>query len=112
MLFCTENIRHYFFNPHIFNNIGDINYKEFYENSPDMHISVSTIGLIVSCNQTLVNKIGYKKSEIIGKHITDLYHPNSKVKTTENFESLLKGDPVIHNELIALKRMDALLMWL
>jgi len=59
-------------------------YQDLYDNGPDMFVSVeSSSGRVVECNNTLVNATGYSKNEIVGKHISKLYHPNSEKKETK-----------------------------
>jgi PAS domain S-box-containing protein len=59
-------------------------YEDLYENAPDMFGSVDAkTGKIILCNQTLLQKTGYSRNELIGKHIFHIYHPDclDKVKT-------------------------------
>lgn len=48
-------------------------YADLYENLPDMYHSVNFDGIVVSCNKTELDHLGFTKEEIIGKHITKLY---------------------------------------
>ncbi len=48
-------------------------YHDLYENLPDMYHSINKDGLIVSCNQTELEYLGYDRYELIGKPITILY---------------------------------------
>lgn len=48
-------------------------YADLYENLPDMYHSVNPEGIIVSCNKTELDHLGFSKDEIIGKKITILY---------------------------------------
>lgn len=53
-------------------------YADLYENSPDMFISVDPITTrIVRCNETLSRITGYSKTELTGKKLIELYHPDS-----------------------------------
>lgn len=45
-------------------------YQLIYDSSPDMYVSVDPASAIIKdCNQTLANKTGYKKEEIIGQPV-------------------------------------------
>ena len=46
-------------------------YESLYENSPDMYRTVNVDGIIVDCNRAYEVKLGYTKSEIIGRNLTD-----------------------------------------
>ncbi|MCB0326044.1 MAG: PAS domain-containing protein, partial [Bdellovibrionales bacterium] len=54
-------------------------YLALYENSPEMQVSVDpNTGLILSCNKTLVKKLGYSSKEyVIGKPILSVYSQES-----------------------------------
>jgi PAS domain S-box-containing protein len=79
-------------------------YQDLYDNAPALFVSVDPkTGLVVNCNQTLCNKTGYTKEEIIGKPIFDRYHTVEAAK--EAFVEFVKTGKVKDKEL-ALKRKD------
>ena len=52
-------------------------YTNLYNNVPDMLVSVDAkTGNVIQCNQTLIDKLGYERSEIIGHPALDFYHPD------------------------------------
>lgn len=54
-------------------------YLDLYDNAPDMYASVDAASeVITECNQTLASALGYTKEEIVGRHVSDLYHPESR----------------------------------
>ncbi|ANQ49540.1 PAS domain S-box protein [Flammeovirga yaeyamensis] len=84
-------------NPNDFSKKDDV-YLHLYETSPDMHVSVDpSTGKVIMCNKTTEEKLGKSKEDIIGTHVLDLYHPNSKDKASNIFKSFKKGS-VIENE--------------
>ena len=48
-------------------------YMDLFEHSPDMYHIVNREGIIVSCNQTEADRLGYRKDELVGQHIIKLY---------------------------------------
>jgi PAS domain S-box-containing protein len=48
-------------------------YADLFEHSPDMYHLVNRSGIIVNCNQTEIQTLGYTKAHIIGKPLTILY---------------------------------------
>ena len=48
-------------------------YMDLFEHSPDMYHIVNSEGIIVSCNQTEANRLGYRKDELVGKSILNIY---------------------------------------
>ena len=51
-------------------------YESLYEESPDMYRTVNYQGIIIDCNRSYENKLGYTKEEIIGINL--LEHTSSK----------------------------------
>jgi len=81
-------------------------YRDLYENSPDMYVSVNAkTSNISECNQTLVNNTGYTKEEILNMTIFDLYHPDSLEIAKETFYEF-QHDGQICNRELELKRKD------
>jgi PAS domain S-box-containing protein len=82
-----------------------IDYRGFYEDSPDMLFSVEArTGKIIECNRTLLTCLGYAKNEILGKNIIELYHPDYLEKVKENFQSFKNTGRLIHSEFQVLKK--------
>ena len=81
-------------------------YANLYNNSPDMYISIeANSAKIITCNKTLVDKLGYSKDEIVGKEIFELYHSDCNDdlhRVLDSFET----EGVINNEELQLKRKD------
>ncbi|MEX2088234.1 MAG: PAS domain S-box protein, partial [Bacteroidota bacterium] len=48
-------------------------YMDLFEHSPDMYHIVNREGIIVSCNQTEADRLGYRKEELIGEPVLKLY---------------------------------------
>ena len=81
-------------------------YQDLYDNAPDMFVSVDpNTAEILQCNQTLVNKIGYSKEELIGKPIFFVYHPDCMDKVKKAFNQFVTTGQVANVEL-QLKRKD------
>ncbi len=57
---------------------SELRYREIYDNSPDMLISVDTeTGLITECNQAMLDEFGYSFEEFIGMSRLELFPPES-----------------------------------
>lgn len=48
-------------------------YQDLYENLPDMYHSINKDGIIVNCNKTEAEYLGYSKEELIGKSVAIIY---------------------------------------
>ena len=52
-------------------------YMDLFEHSPDMYQIVNRGGIIVSCNQTEADRLGYRKDELVGHSVLTFYPPES-----------------------------------
>lgn len=50
-------------------------YMDLFEHAPDLYHIVNHDGIIISCNHTEVERLGYRKEELIGQPVTKLYPP-------------------------------------
>jgi PAS domain S-box-containing protein len=69
-------------------------YMDLFEHSPDMSHIVTREGIIVSCNQTEVDRLGYQKEELIGYSVLTLYppayHASARALLNEVFQKKLE----------------------
>ncbi|MDD7915736.1 PAS domain S-box protein [Polaribacter ponticola] len=80
--------------------VAEKKYHKLYDSAPDMFASVNPKnGKIIECNQTLLNKIGFSRNEVIGMHIIDLYHKDYKQDAKEAFNTFVKTGKVTNKEL-------------
>lgn len=81
-------------------------YANLYNNSPDMYLSVDVNNAkVITCNATLLNKLGYKKEEIVDKEFFNLFGEDSLENIHKLFYSFKTID-TIDNEELVLKRKD------
>ncbi len=81
-------------------------YLDLYDHSPDMYVSVeAATAKVRQCNQTLANKLGYAKDEIIGEPIFKLYHPDCMPDVEQAFQSFVNTGEV-HNAELQLMRKN------
>ncbi len=63
-------------------------YRDLYENAPDMYHSLDKDGIVLYCNETEARMLGYRKDEIIGKHISNFFSERTKKLFVEEFPKL------------------------
>jgi len=61
-------------------------YADLFEHSPDMYHLVNRNGIIVNCNQTESQNLGYPKTEIIGQPLMKLYPQEMHSRVRELLE--------------------------
>ncbi|MCW9045172.1 MAG: CHASE3 domain-containing protein [Alphaproteobacteria bacterium] len=58
--------------------INEERYRDLYDNAPDIYCSVGAkTAKILQCNDTFTSVLGFSKEEVIGRPISDFYHPES-----------------------------------
>jgi len=81
-------------------------YQDLYDNAPDMFASVDAkTGKIVECNQTALKALGYRKEEIVGCNIAELYHPDCEEVRKKVFKTFVETGEV-HEAELKLQRKD------
>jgi len=81
-------------------------YQDLYEHAPDMFVSVDTkTAVIIECNQTLADTLGYTKKEIIDQSIFDIYAPDSVERSKKVFKKFVDVGK-IEGEELQLQRKD------
>ena len=85
---------------------SQIKYMDLYERSPDMLLTADPLtGLILECNVTTLECLGYAKPDLIGTSLYDLYTSGCRELAIECHERIPAAGEVVQEELI-LKRSD------
>jgi len=75
-------------------------YLDLYDNAPTMFMSVEyQTGIVIDCNETLLKKTGFKRSEVIGNHFYTRYHPNSIEQVKKTFQLFNETGEIEDSEL-------------
>ncbi|MBI3600760.1 MAG: PAS domain S-box protein [Nitrospinae bacterium] len=53
-------------------------YYDLYENAPDMYHTIDTKGIIIDCNKTEAEVLGYSKEDIIGRSVLNIQTEGSR----------------------------------
>lgn len=80
-------------------------YRGLFEESPDMYRIINMDGIILECNRSYAQKIGYSKDEVIGKSIFDHISEKSVEALHDSFETWKSTGQVSDRE-IWFKRKD------
>jgi len=67
-------------------------YMDLFEHSPDMYHIVNHEGIIVSCNHTEADRLGYRKEELIGHPVTKLYPPTYHIEARTLHQEIFAND--------------------
>lgn len=83
---------------------SEMRYLDLYNNAPDMFVSVDlATQRVTECNDTFLNVTGFYKSEVIDKHVYDLYHPDCMDQTRRSFGQFMATGQTQDLELLLLK---------
>ena len=75
-------------------------YQDLYDNAPTMFMSVEyQTGKVIECNETLLKKTGFKRSDVIGNHFSTRYHPDSIEQAKKNFQLFNETGEIEDSEL-------------
>ena len=109
---AKENPRHdqYLLDPNLsimsgLDSLSKQNYRDLYDKTPCLMRSTNVNGIIIACNEFYANKLGYQKSEVVGKSIYE-HTAQKSVKTLRNEMMRWKTAGKITNVEIWLKRKD------
>ncbi len=80
-------------------------YRNLYEGSPYLYRTIDTNGIILDCNQSYADHLGYSKAELIGSSIFDTTAPESIDQMRESFETWKRQGRVDDRE-VWFKRKD------
>jgi PAS domain S-box-containing protein len=81
-------------------------YADFYDHAPDLLFSIDAkTAKVLRCNQTTCKALGYRKDQIVGRQVFELYHPDSRNEARRAFQLFLQVGHV-HNVELQLRRED------
>ncbi|MDI7267960.1 MAG: PAS domain S-box protein [Myxococcota bacterium] len=74
-------------------------YRILFDTAPVMYHSLDASGRVIECNSTECRALGYKWSELVGKHITEILAPEDAARWPADFAELIE-----HGSLRSLER--------
>ncbi|MDH3717849.1 MAG: CHASE domain-containing protein, partial [Planctomycetota bacterium] len=83
---------------------SEARYLDLYDNAPDMFVSVDVATQrVTECNKTFLTVTGFSKSEIVDRHVYDLYHPDCLDEARRSFRLFLTTGKTQDLELLLLR---------
>lgn len=67
-------------------------YMDLFEHSPDMYHIINREGIIVSCNQTELDRLGYRKEELVGQSILKIYPKTYHLQAQRQLQSFFENN--------------------
>ena len=83
-------------------------YKNLYDNSPSLYCTISLDGLIVDCNRSYIERLGYPMEEVIGTHYNKYTSPDD-VRSMIDFIETWKTIGVVKDAKIWLKTKEGVI---
>ena len=80
-------------------------YRDLYENSPALYRTINTDGIIIDCNKSYAERLGYTKEDVIGTSIFNHSADNDIDAMRESFETWKQSGSVKNRE-VWLKTRD------
>ncbi len=75
-------------------------FRLFFENAPLYCYMVSPQGIILDINKSALKVLGYKRVELIGKHIRTVYSPECEERVKQLFQEWKENGTIIDEELV------------
>ncbi len=80
-------------------------YRDLYESSAEMLFSINPYsGRIVQCNRTCTLVTGYDRGEIVGRLVSEMYHPDCAEQVKENLRLFRRTGEIRDSELRVLRK--------
>ena len=76
-------------------NSSEFELTHFFESTPDLVCIAKKDGYFSSFNQSVINKLGYSKEELLTRPIFELIHPDDREATRETRLKMLEGEALI-----------------
>jgi len=70
--------------------LSEKKYRDLYNNAPDMYHTLNNEKIIIDCNETEAQMLGYKKQEIIGRPLSAFFSDESKRLLEKDYPLLLE----------------------
>jgi PAS domain S-box-containing protein len=86
-------------------------FRELFENTPSMYFIIDTNYIVNSVNQFGADYLGYKKNEIVGKNIRELFYTDDKPLATKNLEHLITTDSMFSQWEIRKRKKSGEIIW-
>lgn len=84
---------------------AELKYRTLYDNSPDLLRTINAEGIIIDCNSTYADSLGYEREEIIGTSIFDHVADQSRAALQDSFK-FWKSNGSVRDREIWLRRKD------
>jgi PAS domain S-box-containing protein len=87
-------------------------YRDLYQEAPNAYLSCGVDGIIKRANRSAVELLGYRRGELVGRPMADLYAgtPDGRAKAQVIFQRFLAGEEIRAHEL-ELQRADGSKVW-
>ena len=69
-------------------------FEDLFHNAPIMYLSLNINGIITECNNTLLDKMGYARDEVIGEHMAKLLTQQSAAIFKKEFPVWTESDKI------------------
>jgi len=91
--------------------LRELQYKILYENIPVMYFTLDESGLVQSVNHYGVEHLGYAAEDVVGKPVTEVFHPDDREQVAAQLRSCLqRPGEVAHWEFRKIKK-DGSVIW-
>jgi PAS domain S-box-containing protein len=80
-------------------------FRNIFDAAPNLIVSINRSAIIVDCNRRIVDTLGYRKEEVVGKPVSLIIQHDSQVRAT-GFLSEIKSDGTLHTTTLMMVKKD------
>lgn len=86
-------------------------YRNLYEQNPTMYFTVAPDGVILSVNPFGAEQLGYRRDQLVGQSVLDIFHPDDRRDISTQLEKCVKNPFRIHNWEFRKLHRDGSVIW-
>ena len=76
---------------------SETRYRTLYDNNPSMYFTLDAQGRILSVNPFGAEQLGYAVSELEGRPVLDIFHPDDRPKVLRQFQECLQNPAAVYH---------------
>lgn len=69
---------------------SEARFRALFEKGPSMAVTVDSVGKILSVNHHAAEILGYGRSELVGRSVLEIYHPDDRKAVAERLDNCLR----------------------
>jgi PAS domain S-box-containing protein len=90
---------------------SEMRFRLLYQDNPAMYFSVDSQGMVLSVNEFGANQLGYESSELVGRSVLDIIHPDDRTAVRRQLKWCIQRPGEVFNWELRKIRRSGEVMW-